>query len=151
MRKENCLNKRFRQELIRSLIRKGKVRSQEELREKLVEEGVEVTQATLSRDLKILGAQRRYDPERGYCYSLHEGRSAETQSIRHNLSEAVIGIEFSGNLAVVKTRLGYATGVAFEIDRLSLPEIIGTVGGDDTLLVILREDASRETILRALT
>ena len=151
MRKENCLNKRLRQELIRSLIRKGKVRSQEELREKLVEEGIEVTQATLSRDLKMLGALRRYDPERGYCYSLQEGRSAETQSIRYDLSEAVIGIEFSGNLAVVKTKLGYATGVAFEIDRLSLPEVIGTVGGDDTLLVILREDASRDTIFRALT
>jgi len=64
--------------------------------------------------------------------------------------DGIEDITFSGNLAVIKTRLGYATGIAFEIDRLGLPEVLGTIGGDDTLLVVLKEDCDRESLLRHL-
>jgi transcriptional regulator of arginine metabolism len=96
------------------------------LRKKLKGRGIVVTQATLSRDLKMLGIDR------------------------DDLIREISGITFSGNLAVVKTKLGHATGVAFEIDQLNLPDVIGTVGGDDTLLVVLKEGADREAFVRAL-
>jgi len=68
----------------------------------------------------------------------------------YNLIDGIVDIQFSQNLIVIKTRLGHATGVAFEIDRLKIPEIIGTVGGDDTLLVVLKEGTRRDTILQYL-
>ncbi len=60
----------------------------------------------------------------------------------------ILDIQFSGNLAVIKTKLGHATGVAFDIDRLKIPEVIGTVGGDDTLIVVLKENANRDNFLK---
>ncbi len=109
-----------------------------------------MTQATLSRDLKILGIIRTFDPKRGYVYT-HPVLTDETPDVpAEHLIEGIADITFSGNLAVIKTRLGYATGIAFEIDRLGLPEVLGTIGGDDTLLVVLKEDCDRESLLRHL-
>jgi transcriptional regulator of arginine metabolism len=146
---------------ILSIVEGENVRSQEELRERLEGLGIEVTQATLSRDLKALGIVRVFDGEFGYIYSL-KGRgtlpSAMTVDPALSLLKSgegpqreIVGISFSGNLVVIKTKLGHATGIAFEIDQLGIPEVIGTVGGDDTLLVVLKEDADREAFIRALS
>jgi len=150
----------YRHSQIRAIIERGNVHSQEELREKLEEIGIEVTQATLSRDLKVLRIVRVFDGDQGYVYSLNSTAvipdsipfdSASSLSQRGSgPSREIMGIAFSGNLAVIKTKLGHATGIAFEIDQLSIPDVVGTVGGDDTLLVVLREGADREAFIRAL-
>jgi transcriptional regulator of arginine metabolism len=150
----------YRRTQILSIIGGGNVRSQEELRDRLEELGIEVTQATLSRDLKALGIVRVFDGEVGYIYS-QKGRGTLPSGMTVDSALAliqsgggprreIVGISFSGNLAVIKTKLGHATGIAFEIDQLGIPEVIGTVGGDDTLLVVLREDADRDAFIRAL-
>jgi transcriptional regulator of arginine metabolism len=121
------------------------------LRKKLKGRGIVVTQATLSRDLKMLGIVRVFDGKNGYVYTLNQTGGIGTGPVdRDDLIREISGITFSGNLAVVKTKLGHATGVAFEIDQLNLPDVIGTVGGDDTLLVVLKEGADREAFVRAL-
>jgi transcriptional regulator of arginine metabolism len=133
------------------LLKRENIHSQEELRRKLQGYGIAVTQATLSRDLKMLGIVRVFDGKNGYVYTLNRTDVIGAVPVdREDLIREISGITFSGNLAVVKTKLGHATGVAFEIDQLNLPDVVGTVGGDDTLLVVLREGANRDTLVRAL-
>ncbi len=133
------------------MLERENIHSQEELRLKLKGHGIVVTQATLSRDLKMLGIVRVFDGKKGYVYTLNQTGGIGIEPVdREDLIREISGVTFSGNLAVVKTKLGHATGVAFEIDRLNLPEVIGTVGGDDTLLVVLREGANREALVKAL-
>ncbi len=71
--------------------------------------------------------------------------------LRDDIVRGILDIQFSANLVVIKTKLGHGHGVAFAIDRLAIPEVIGTIGGEDTLLVVLREDADRESFLNRLT
>ena len=142
-----------RRKFILSIISNERVHNQCELREKLKEAGLEVTQATLSRDLKALGIARVFDPGSGYVYVYPSNRQRTGDPIsvlKEDLLREIKDIKFSGNLAVIKTKLGYATGVAYEIDQLRIPDIIGTIGGDDTLLVVFRENADRESLLRAI-
>jgi transcriptional regulator of arginine metabolism len=111
-----------------------------------------VTQATLSRDLKFLGVARVPDGSGEYFYTVDPPQeAAQDPYIRDDLRREIVGIHFSGNLAVVKTRLGHAPGVAYGIDQLKITDVIGTLGGDDTLLVILKEGADRARFLRDLT
>lgn len=129
------------------------IHSQEQLRKRLREHGVEVTQATLSRDLQSLGIVRVFERESGYVYRSPRAGSTDLERERaesENLIRGIRDIQFSGNLAVIKTNLGHATGIAFEIDRLEIPDILGTVGGDDTLVVVFRENSDHSSLLRAL-
>jgi transcriptional regulator of arginine metabolism len=153
-------------------VKGSRVPSQDELKEKLSAAGVEVTQATLSRDLKALGVVRVFHPENGYFYAcaLNDVQTAnggqflngtrgpngfhspdgEQAPDRETLLRDIRDIRFSGNLAVIKTKMGYATGVAIGIDKLNIPDVVGTVGGDDTLLVVLKENSDQQSFLRAL-
>lgn len=111
-----------------------------------------MTQATLSRDLKFLSVSRVPDGSGEYVYTVDPPReAAQDPFIRDDLRREIVGIQFSGNLAVVKTKTGHAPGIAYGIDLLKLQDVIGTVGGDDTLLVILKEGADRSKFLKELT
>ena len=135
-----------------SILREQKVHNQEELQAKLRETGVEVTQATLSRDLKFLGIARVPDTKEGYIYSVKPVSQPTPRSfLRDDIVRGLKKIDFSGNIAVIKTKLGHATGVAYAIDQLELSEVVGTVGGEDTLFVALREGTDRELFIQALT
>ena len=137
--------------MILSILQDEKVHSQEELQERLKLAGIDVTQATLSRDLKILGIARVPDPEEGYIYAVNrKSEKVPEPFLKDDIKRGVINVQFSGNLAVIKTKLGHATGVGFAIDQLELPEIIGTVGGEDTLLVVLKEGTDRTKFLKDL-
>jgi transcriptional regulator of arginine metabolism len=70
--------------------------------------------------------------------------------LRDDITRGIVDIQFSGNLAVIKTKLGHGHSVAFAIDRLEIPEVLGTIGGEDTLLVVFREKADRSTFIRKL-
>ena len=113
---------------------------------------MDVTQATLSRDLKFLGVARVPDTREGYVYAVQDSSAPVQQEpyLLDDIKRSILDIRFSGNLAVVKTKLGHGHSVAYAIDRLGIPEVMGTVGGEDTLLVILEETADRMRLLRAL-
>ncbi|MDR0844469.1 MAG: arginine repressor [Tannerella sp.] len=124
------------------------IRSQDDLLRSLTEKGFNVTQATLSRDMRQLKVVKTHDTDGFYIYTLPETTSNQA----HKTPDAErLNIEFSGNLAVVKTRPGYAMGIASDIDAHAPQEILGTIAGDDTILVIPREGYSREQVANALT
>jgi len=123
------------------------IRSQEDLIQSLAKKGLFVTQATLSRDLKELKIVKRHDEKNGYVYALHESTSVTQGTVEAEKLQ----IEFSGNLAIIKTRPGYAMAIAAEIDKHNPREIAGTIAGDDTILVIPREGYIREQVAKALS
>jgi transcriptional regulator of arginine metabolism len=141
-----------RRRLIHGILHAERIHSQEELLKRLEKEGVEVTQATLSRDLKFLSVSRVPNGNGEYVYTVDPPQdAAQDPFIRDDLRREIVGIQFSGNLAVVKTKMGHAPGIAYGIDLLKIHDVIGTLGGDDTLLVVLREGADRARFLKDLT
>ncbi|MER7004993.1 arginine repressor [Dactylosporangium sp. NPDC000555] len=139
--------KAARLDRISALIRGAAVHSQTELAELLAGDGIQVTQATLSRDLEELRAVKVRGayliPEDGER-ALRPAEQAPTRLIRL-LRELLTGVDYSGNLVVLRTPPGAAQFLASAIDRTGLPDIVGTIAGDDTILVVAREapDPSR--------
>lgn len=137
---------------IRRIILDSKIASQEELLESLRMVGFELTQATLSRDLKELRVGKLADPDKGSVYILHEqlqqnNQPAHAPAIPVN---SVLSIVYSYHIYVIRTFPAFASTVATYIDNSRLAEIAGTVAGDDTILVIPREGYTRQEIMRAL-
>ncbi|WP_240928306.1 arginine repressor [Maribellus sediminis] len=147
-------NKVQRQLEIRKIIQEGNVHSQDELLAALKDSGYELTQATLSRDLKVLQVAKVPHPVKGYVYSIPAGGEqmvSSAEQIRVNyLADGFKGLQFSGNLAVLRTLPGYASSIAAVIDQSNTWEIIGTVAGDDTILIIQREGISKNDLMQAL-
>lgn len=117
----------------------------------LNDRGFELTQATLSRDIKELKIMKVPTTHGTYMYQLSEvmpGLAAEAPTLS---SYGFVNIQFSKHLAVMKTRPGYAMAIAGEIDKSASHCILGTVAGDDTILLIPKEDKSREEVLAALS
>lgn len=144
-----------RLEAIKSIVSANRVGGQEELLQRLHEQGFDLTQATLSRDLKQLQIVKVSLPAGGYQYILPElaGLARRPKISRGGAlaaSNGFLSIAFSGNMAVIKTRPGYAGSTATDIDAHTLPELLGTLAGDDTVLLILREGVSREQAIEAL-
>jgi transcriptional regulator of arginine metabolism len=148
------MKKRVERQLeIRKIILKGNVNSQEELLGKLKQNGFDLTQATLSRDLKILQIAKVPHPVKGYVYVVPgagkpENRNEQTRV--NFLADGFKDLQFSGNLAVLRTVPGYASSIAAFIDKASPWEILGTVAGDDTILIIQREGISKTDLINAL-
>jgi transcriptional regulator of arginine metabolism len=134
---------------IRELIRNRRIESQEKILELLQEAGYNVTQATLSRDLKYLRVGKISDGWSGYYYTLPEsdeqpeGERGYIQDVRRG----ILSMEFSYNIGVIKTLAGHADSVALALDKINMPEILGTVAGDDTIFVILREGMTKEDLI----
>ena len=148
--------KNSRLDAIKMIISSKEIGSQEELLQELLKEGFQLTQATLSRDLKQLKVAKAASMNGNYVYVLPNNtmyrRVTEPHSATEMLmSDGVRGIEFSGNLAVIRTRPGYASSVAYDIDNHNFDEILGTIAGDDTILLVLREGCTRTSVLHALS
>ena len=116
-----------------------------ELRDLLAEQGIEVTQATLSRDLKELRLIKLPATEGGGHYALPE-EWENTPPLETLLPTLFLSAEGTGNLLVVRTMTGGAQAVALGIDWEEWPEVLGTIAGDDTILIILREGEAREAV-----
>jgi len=130
-----------RQKLIAEFIRSDQVASQEEVTARLAEHGFAVTQATVSRDLDHLGAVK-VKRGGGSCYALPDqlgGQDWAAGRLSRLVVEWVQSADLAGNLVVLKTPPGSAHLVAFAIDQARLPEVAGTVAGDDTIFVAVRE------------
>ena len=136
-------NTKLRQQAILEIIQSGPVYSQDELAFRLREMGISSTQATLSRDLKALKIYK-FTGE-GYVVP------ARGRSLHADLSTGILRIQFTGNLGVIRTRPGLANAVAVVIDNQMVFPVLGTIAGDDTILLILREGATPEDVLDALT
>jgi transcriptional regulator of arginine metabolism len=136
-----------------ALIRDRAIHSQTELADLLADDGLPVTQATLSRDLEELGAVKvRGTDGTAPAYVVPEEghgplRSAEQapERLRRLLRELLTGADASGNLVVLRTPPGAAQFLASAFDRSGLPDIVGTIAGDDTILVVAREAEPRRS------
>jgi transcriptional regulator of arginine metabolism len=123
--------KQERHEEIRRILRAHRVSTQQELAERLSAAGIEITQATLSRDLAELGVLRVSRPE-GAVYEL-EPVSAQATPQQRELGETILSMAENESLVVLRTRPGMASAVALAIDNARMPECLGTLAGDDTI------------------
>lgn len=147
------LSKTARQHRIVQLLEREAVTSQAQLVELLGEHGVDATQATVSRDLEELGALkvRTAGGEPVYAVpDLAKDRVAPEDYLRRVLGDWVAELGVSGNLVVMRTPPGCAHVVASALDRAALPDILGTVAGDDTLVVVAAEDVGGAEMGRRL-
>jgi transcriptional regulator of arginine metabolism len=152
------MTKAARHARIVELIRARPIRSQTELADLLAADGAPVTQATLSRDLEELGAVKVRGADGAAAYVIPEDgnpvlRIAEQAPARlvRLLRELLTGADASGNMAVLRTPPGAAQFLASALDRSGLPEVVGTIAGDDTVLVIAREPVSGAALAKQLT
>ena len=142
-------NRMQRLEVLRVILGSGNsLSSHEEILRELSNNGWNVTQATLSRDLSKLHAAKILTSD-GYRYILPESpmyhRTIKPEVVPQYLrNSGFLSIAFSGHMAVLKTRPGYAAGLASDIDAHKLDTVLGTIAGDDTILLIIREDATRQ-------
>jgi transcriptional regulator of arginine metabolism len=124
-----------RREAVRNLIRASRIESQEELRRFLQKEGFATTQATLSRDLARIGARRVSSPSGGTAYELEEPEAGPDPSPLAAIQGLIRSVRHNGSLVVLRTEAGAASAVALAIDRAWLPEVLGTLAGDDTIFL----------------
>jgi transcriptional regulator of arginine metabolism len=145
--------KRARQQALMELVQAGPLASQHEIQVRLSERGYQATQSTISRDLEELGLVRI----RGADGHLRYGRPAEAAALgaparlRSLLSEFLISVAASDNLVVMKTTPGAANAVGETLDRAGVDGVLGTIAGDDTLLVIAAEGTKGKALARHLS
>ena len=131
--------KTIRQVAILDIIEKRDVETQEELADALRDRGIKVTQATVSRDIKELRLLKVLTPAGVYKYATADkAESGLTERFIRILTESVLSVASSNNLIVVKTLSGSANVAAEALDSLHWPEILGTLAGDNTILLIIR-------------
>jgi transcriptional regulator of arginine metabolism len=128
------------------------VDSQETLISLLRREGFVATQATLSRDLKSLGIGKAPRPDGGYTYVLttEEPSPSTEQTFAQDFTRGFVSLEFSGQLGLIRTLPGHASSVAAALDHLRVTEVLGTIAGDDTILVVPRNGVSPARMIKAM-
>ncbi|HEB11976.1 MAG TPA: ArgR family transcriptional regulator [Spirochaetales bacterium] len=138
--------------VIRGIIESRKVDSQEMLLKLLKEQGFDITQATLSRDLKYLKAGKVPDGRGGYSYAFYDAQSkaGSDKSLLQDIMMGYLSFAFSGNLGVIKTLPGHAGSVAFALDNLGIDKILATLAGDDTILLVPGNNVSRDELIEAM-
>jgi transcriptional regulator of arginine metabolism len=137
--------------LIEKLVSEKIIISQEELLRLMEGTGIKCTQATLSRDLRQLGISRGFDGKGGYRY-MFPGKKAQTaETVPGHEREAVTGITWARGMMLIHTHPGFASAVALKIDSAERYEIAGTVAGDDTILLIPRDNISNEAVEECLS
>ncbi len=148
--------KTSRLETLKMLISSMELGSQEEVLQALKKEGFTLTQATLSRDLKQLKVAKAATMNGKYMYVLPNETMYRRVPSPRLASEMLstpgfLSLNFSGNLGVIKTRPGYASSIAYNIDANNIPELLGTIAGDDTIFIAIREGSDYEEIKRKLS
>lgn len=130
---------------ILEIIRRNHVRTQKELADFLEQSGLKVTQATLSRDIKDLKLIKVHNDSGDMVYAVggEEPRRHTTGSI---FSESVLSVEHALNIVVIKTLSGMAQGVGSLLDRMNLPETLGSIAGDDTIMIVTHTEEEAKKI-----
>lgn len=145
------MGKKNRHTTIKEIILSEDITNQDMLLNALINKGFDVTQATLSRDIKELKIIKAPTQKGSYAYQLADAVVNSQDNMMPLSSFGFLSIEFSGQLAVIKTRPGYAMAIAGEIDSKANQTILGTVAGDDTILLIPKDNISREEVLASLS
>ena len=151
----NMKVKNSRLEALRLIISSQQLGSQDELLAALQKDGFKLTQATLSRDLKQLKVAKAASMSGNYIYVLPNETMYKRVSTPNSIREMMtvpgfVSISYSGNMGVIKTRPGYASSIAWNIDNSDIPEIIGTIAGDDTIFIVIKEGVRHHEVTRAL-
>ena len=141
-------NKNSRLDSIKMIISSKEIGSQDELLQELTKEGFQLTQATLSRDLKQLKVAKAASMNGNYVYVLPNNTMYKRMTEPQKASEMLRHNGFI--IAVIKTRPGYASSLAYDIDMHNFHEIIGTIAGDDTIMLVIRENCTRTEVKHAL-
>lgn len=142
-------------ETLKMLISSNEMGSQEEVLEALSKEGYQVTQATLSRDFKQLKVAKAASMNGKYVYVLPNETMYKRVASPRSASEMLRipgyrSITFSDNMGVIRTRPGYASAIAYNIDNSNIDDILGTIAGDDTIFIVLREGVTKEQLMADL-
>lgn len=145
-----------RLEAIKLIISSTEFSSQEDVLKALKREGYDVTQATLSRDLKQLKVAKAASINGKYIYVLPNEtmyKRVTTPRGIHEMeqSKGYISLNFSGQMLVIKTRPGYASALAYDIDMANVPCVLGTIAGDDTIFLAIKEHTERNEVLIQLS
>lgn len=137
---------------IKKLIKNNRIESQEELLRHLLKDGFEVTQATLSRDLKLLKVAKVSDGNTGYVYTIpgDDERNEDDALFVQDFMRGYVSIEWNETTVVIKTFSGQANSVANALDTLNIDGILGTVAGDNCVFASLRTDFSGEDFIKTL-
>lgn len=148
--------KNNRLEALRLIISSQQLGSQDELLSALQKEGFKLTQATLSRDLKQLKVAKAASMSGNYVYVLPNETMYKRVSTPNSIREMMkvpgfVSINFSGNIGIIKTRPGYASSIAWNIDNSDVPEILGTIAGDDTIFIVIKEGVKHQDVVDALS
>lgn len=132
--------KNKRQEKILELIRSHDISTQDALIERLAAEGIDATQTTVSRDIRQLNLVKMQTSPGNYRYVV-QGESYESKAPGHtsSLSDAVIKVEAAQNILVVKTLAGMANAIAVCVENIHLTQLVGSVAGDDTMLMVFKD------------
>lgn len=141
--------------MLRMLISSKELCSQEEVLQALSKEGFKVTQATLSRDMKQLKVAKATNLSGKYFYvlpneTMYKRVSSPKRAAEMLLTSGFVSINFSGNMGVIKTRPGYASSIAYNIDNSEMEHILGSIAGDDTIFVVLKQGSMHEDVLEDL-
>jgi len=137
---------------ILDIIEKHEIETQDELAEKLRELGMDVTQATISRDIKELRLVKVLSPSGKYKYSAMNHESANTgERLMVILKEAFVSCDYANNILVVKTLPGMAQAVGEIVDSLGWNEVVGTIAGDNTLMIVCRAEKIAEELMEKFT
>ena len=148
--------KNDRLEALRLIISSQELGSQDELLAAPKKEGVQLTQATLSRDLKQLKVAKAASMNGNYMYVLPNETMYKRVNTPNSIREMMkapgfLSINFSENMGVIKTRPGYASSIAWNIDNSNIPYILGTIAGDDTIFIVIKEGISYQEVVDALS
>lgn len=148
--------KNDRLEALRMIISSQELGSQDELLAALKKEGFQLTQATLSRDLKQLKVAKAASMRGNYVYVLPNDTMYKRVSTPHQVRQMLevpgfLSINFSGNMGVIKTRPGYASSIAYNIDNNHIEEILGTIAGDDTIFIVIKQGIAKDKVVEALS
>ena len=148
--------KNNRLEALRLIMSSQQLGSQDELLTALQKEGFKLTQATLSRDLKQLKVAKAASMSGNYVYVLPNETMYKRVSTPNTIREMLkvpgfMSINFSGNIGIIKTRPGYASSIAWNIDNSDISEILGTIAGDDTIFIVIKEGTKHQEIINTLS
>jgi len=145
-------SKRVRQAAIRDVLEEHPAADQKGVDLALRKRGIRVTQATISRDLRELGLAKARIEGGGYAYTVGPSGTPPPAAVERSLAvmfrNFVIGVKDTSHMVLIKTHPGNANGVASLLDSLGRPEILGTVAGDDTVLIVVDTDARRAALAR---
>jgi len=147
----NELSKSERHDLIREIVKTGRLETQSELVSALRGHGFDCTQATVSRDIKELKLTKIQSEDGGYYYfDPGGGEQPVVGKLLEAFSNGFIHADFSGNIVVLKTVVGMAPACAYAIDAMQWQEVVGTLAGEDTLMIVTKSAAASKKFIKKI-